>query len=404
MNLARHCSMRCRLTDNFRGGPLKAPTQNTHPCFNWLGIIPAAVRPPYIVRVIAATIDRDALLGLAILTVGLLAAAGSARAEERISNVDTITIILENDILAGTDADYTAGTEIAWSFAARDSLDETSSLPKWCLKLASLTPLGGRSYDLVGSNIAIGQKVFTPQELSREELIPYDRPYAGWSFLNFALHGRRDNTLDSLSLSIGVVGPDSFAEDLQRAIHQLVDDEEPQGWDNQLRNEIGLALSYGQDTRKWGELIGQDLAAELIQTANLTLGNVETSASFGWRGRIGRNLPSDFNTGRIRHTVIGFEPPPSSSAIPETSRGRANRLYLEASLVGVFVAQNIFLDGNTFTDSHSVDKRNWIGETSLGVAYQFGATRCSLHYNYRTKEFDRQDGGFGYFSLAVSFR
>ena len=42
--------------------------------------------------------------------------------------------------------------------------------------------------------------------------------------------------------------------------------------------------------------------------------------------------------------------------------------YLFAGLEGRAVFRNIFLDGNTFTDSHSVDSKHFVGDIQAGLA------------------------------------
>lgn len=56
--------------------------------------------------------------------------------------------------------------------------------------------------------------------------------------------------------------------------------------------------------------------------------------------------------------------------LPSSARsGNGFGAYLFASAEGWAVAHNIFLDGNTFADSHSVAKEHWVGEVSLGIGF-----------------------------------
>ncbi len=83
-----------------------------------------------------------------------------------------------------------------------------------------------------------------------------DRPYAGWLFFNTGIahlyedQGNKER-INGLLLSIGIVGPCSFAEQTQKAVHRAIGSEIPQGWDNQLNNELGINVSY---LRKWRQL------------------------------------------------------------------------------------------------------------------------------------------------------
>ena len=79
--------------------------------------------------------------------------------------------------------------------------------------------------------------------------------------------------------------------------------------------------------------------------------------------------------------------------------------YLFAGLDGRAIARNIFLDGNTFRDSHDVDKKILVGDANVGLAIGYDDYRLSYTLNYRTKEFDGQDDPsiFGSISLTTRF-
>lgn len=69
------------------------------------------------------------------------------------------------------------------------------------------------------------------------------------------------------------------------------------------------------------------------------------------------------------------------------------------------MARNIFLDGNTFSDSPSVDKYPLVADLSAGVAMNIKNTKIAYALVYRTEEFEGQDEGqvFGTVSLNWTF-
>ena len=75
-----------------------------------------------------------------------------------------------------------------------------------------------------------------------------------------------------------------------------------------------------------------------------------------------------------------------------------------ATCGAAFVARNIFLDGNTFSDSHSVDKKLLVGSATAGLAVAWKGARIALTHVWRTKEFDGQDQPDRFGSLSVSVR
>jgi len=70
------------------------------------------------------------------------------------------------------------------------------------------------------------------------------------------------------------------------------------------------------------------------------------------------------------------------------------------------LSPDIFLDGNTFTSSHSVEKKNVVGDLQVGAVFSlWGTARLSLTHIIRTREFDEQDAlnQFTAFSLSFHF-
>jgi lipid A 3-O-deacylase len=68
-------------------------------------------------------------------------------------------------------------------------------------------------------------------------------------------------------------------------------------------------------------------------------------------------------------------------------------------------ARNIFLDGNTFEDSRSVDKKILVGDLEAGIAITFGDVRLAYTHVYRTEEFHGQEDAdlFGTLNLTIRF-
>jgi hypothetical protein len=205
----------------------------------------------------------------------------------------------------------------------------------------------------------------------------------------------RSGRLDSLELNIGIVGPDSFAKDVQSFVHKVIDSSQPQGWDHQLHNEIGLMLIYD---RQWqaqyiDEFLG--LGIDLTPHFGGILGNVITSASLGATLRIGRDLPSDYGPPRIQPSLPG-----SGFFRPSRNFG----WYFFAGLEGRYVLHNIFLDGNTFGSSHDVKREPWVGDLQAGLVLTWKNLRLSFSNIYRSDEFEGQSSATKFGSISLSIR
>src|SRR5690606_27522723 len=149
------------------------------------------------------------------------------------------------------------------------------------------------------------------------------------------------------------------AEQMQNSFHQLIGNDISNGWDNQLGNEPGINLSYQTKWRMVYEPIeGTNFAVDFMPHLGATVGHVTTHAAIGGTVRIGSGLDRDFGPPRIRPSV------PGSSYF---ERGGFDA-YLFAGVEGRGVARDIFLDGNTFRDSQSVDRRYLVGDLQAGAA------------------------------------
>jgi hypothetical protein len=78
--------------------------------------------------------------------------------------------------------------------------------------------------------------------------------------------------------------------------------------------------------------------------------------------------------------------------------------YLFTGAEGRAVARNIFLDGNTFRDSRSVEKKLFVGDLQFGIAFTWSNVRLSYTHVLRTREFKIQDERDDFGALSLSIR
>lgn len=297
-------------------------------------------------------------------------------------------IIWENDIAAGTDQGYTNGIRLGW-------LSSEENVPGWAKSVGNaILPLGREGNKRI--SLSLGQSMYAPKDLSQTAIVPDDRPYAGWLYGTIGIVSDTGDTLDNATLTLGVVGPESLAKQTQKEVHKLIDSPDPKGWDNQLDTEPTIGLTY---ERKWRALLEAEpfgLATDVIPHIGATVGNVATYANAGGTVRLGFDLPQDYGPPRIRPSLPG-----SDFFVPTKDLSG----YVFATVEGRAVARDIFLDGNTFKDSHSVDKENLVGSAQVGAALTMGDTRLSYTHVFMTREFETQeeDGQFGAVTLSHRF-
>jgi hypothetical protein len=325
---------------------------------------------------------------IALVMVCLFAAAPCAARAADPALSGTLSLVVENDLFSNIDRHYTNGVKLVYV------PDPEVSAPRWAARVAHLVPWFPEQGQIRHS-YTFGQSMFTPSDITIDAPALDERPYAGWLYAALGLGVRSGRQLDQLTLNIGVVGPASLAEQSQKLVHKVIDSDDPQGWDTQLHNEPGLVVTYQRSWREFATttLFGAQL--DLTPHIGVALGNVFTYANAGVTLRYGLRLPDDFGPPRI-------QPGPQGSGHFSTASGLG--WYLFAGIDGRAVARNIFLDGNTFRDSRSVDKDPWVGDLQFGLVLEWSALRLSYTHVLRTREFHTQENKDSFGAISVSFK
>lgn len=331
---------------------------------------------------------RARLTGLAIVLLAVLFAAHPGFCAGA-TKTGVFGLIVENDVFYHHDGDYTNGIALVWAPA------DNSTTPDWALRAARALPWFPKDGE-VRHGYIFGQQMFTPDDITLADPPLDDRPYAGWLYATIGLGVASDRQLDQIWLSLGVVGPSSLADQTQKTVHDWTNAEEPQGWDTQLKNEPGIVLGYQRAWHKFATMTALGLDLDLTPDLGASLGNVYTYVDAGVTVRYGKSLPLDYGPPRMQPS-----PPASAFFIPPGPFA----WYIFASLEGRAVARNIFLDGNTFQNSRSVDKVPLVGDLQWGVVLMWRGSRLSYTHVVRTREFEMQGehDEFGSFSISVSF-
>lgn len=312
-----------------------------------------------------------------------------------------VTITEENDLFgAYTDRHYTQGAEINFlsgpvtrgGFWDTTYQNTTRFLPLF----------GGTDTKRKWNWHVVGQQLFTPDDTSRATPLTRDRPYGAWLFTGISLlqESRYGQTtsLENLELQGGVVGPLALGAQTQNWFHQFIGVDSARGWRNEIRNEPGIALTY---ERKWRIplAITNSFGFDAIPEVGVTGGNIYTYGQVGGMIRLGRNLAADYGPYRMRPNLSG------------TNWFDASKLdgnfgwYVYAGAQGRAIARNIFLDGNTWRDSPSVDKRHFVGDLTGGFSLFWGQSiKADFVITQPTKEFagQEEEDRFGGFNLSFA--
>lgn len=318
---------------------------------------------------------------------------------ERARAAGVFTVYFENDYFGGTDRNYTNGVKLSWLSADLGGWGRSG----WRKSFLQALPFVNRPDTAKNFGFSLGQQIYTPTDRKRTNPDPADRPYAGWTYLELSFVSKNAHRADIISIQAGMVGPSSLAEDTQRAVHEWINNDVPAGWDYQLRDEPGFNFIYERRYRLFYRTLSDSLGVDFIPHLGVSLGNVQTFANVGASVRLGLNLPSDFGVQIARGGAIGASP--TDDLDPRVAVDRSVSLFVFAGAEGKAVARDIFLDGNTWKDSRSVDdKRRFVADLQVGVGVILGRWQLTGAFVHRTKEFKAQPDPFSRFgSITLSY-
>jgi len=163
--------------------------------------------------------------------LGMTGAYGLDRTEQANSGW---AINLDNDLFAlrHQDRDYTGGASVTFAGARVQgwfgSLDPALSRINRLIRPSDDNNLRFHS-------LQIGIAAFSPEDISRSDVVANDRPYAGLVYLSNAQMSLLPDGRHAIqsALTVGVLGS-TLPEQLQKIIHTATGSDPPQGWPHQI--------------------------------------------------------------------------------------------------------------------------------------------------------------------------
>ena len=318
------------------------------------------------------------------------------------SGCGALTAQFENDLFTDTDRHYTNGMRLSWLSEERPSTGAPGVVTRALDAVARTEEADNVE---VRYGWAVGHSMYTPEDGTRKDLILDDRPYAGWLYGGVSRHTitshpgeRRD--LESVEIDIGVVGPMSLAQDGQDLIHEIRGFDKFQGWDNQLENELGVLLLYERKWRLFDPITVGSLEFDAIPHIGASAGNIQVHLGAGGAVRWGLRLPRNFGPPALIQGSDSLQ----QTRPPCHGLWGCSSFYAFVTAEGRAVVHSIFLDGNTWRDSHSVDRETLVTDLTYGVALLLGRFDLAYASVLRSREFEGQDNTSRFGALTASVR
>lgn len=240
-----------------------------------------------------------------------------------------------------------------------------------------------------------GQQIYNPFFAKAPNPATHDRPFAAFLYVGSSLSWFYTNEkIVKLSARMGTIGPNALGEEIQKGYHKMLKVFTPQGWEYQLKNEIGLNLSAD-----YNRLCYRNTSKHLDITglSSAMLGNTFSGANVGMLLRWGRCNPLyqslSFNS-LIGSQANGPNPLPSEYFI-----------FLRPQIN--FVAYNATIQGGMFINDKGLvtfGAKPFVFVQEVGAGFSSKRWTINFVYTLKSNEVKSTATGYSYGAWSVFYR
>lgn len=327
------------------------------------------------------------------LLLFLISSLADCSNSESDNDMTFLSITFENDVFLQEDGGYTNGIGASWGKGVFDRFtkDNTPDWLHWIIKDLYINTMNNKYR---GISYGLAHLMQTPQDIETSELVEDEPPYAGLLIGRATLYAFDEKQTDRLTLAAGVVGPMSGAEEAQKFIHKTTNGDDPKGWNHQLKNEPVFLIQAERSWRNY-EFTSKGVDFDIISTVSGSLGNLQSDVGAAGTIRFGSNLLESFPTASI---MPGHEVNPMAGT-------KTGNWSLFTSFYTRYVFNSLYIEGNTFRESHGVELNHEQWVLSYGLSVNLG--RWSMLFasaeSNKWYEGQKEDERFGTVSATYRF-
>lgn len=244
----------------------------------------------------------------------------------------------------------------------------------------------------------LGQYIYNPQSVRAADINVNDRPFAGYLFAEAGINTfYKNESVLKLNFQGGVVGPESYAEQLQKGLHKIIGYPTVQGWQYQITTTIAAqaqaVYSHKIFPGRFREKVDFHLQGEL------NVGTIWMGASVGPMMRISfkRELLPMYDSA-LHGAALNID--------KELSR-QQRELFLYINPVINYQNYDATILGSMFNNTSPVTFPliPFRFNAEAGVKYRYNNWTYSYSFNYRGKELsNRVITSYYYGSIVLSYR
>lgn len=244
------------------------------------------------------------------------------------------------------------------------------------------------------NQIKLGQYMYSPRDIYRDEEEMFDRPFAGYLFGEFGNTTFYTNqSVLKKYIQVGYVGPNSFADQVQSSTHRIFNYTAFDEWDYQIKNALSIQL-YAMIAKPFLGTINSERIDFQWQT-EAKLGTIFTGFSTGFVTRIG-----------IKKLVALSDSNFYGASLNKDKSLSQNEFYFYLAPYFNYQVYDATIQGSLFDDNSPVtfDIIPFRFNGEAGLRYRKNNLNLSYAFVYRGKELksERMTGYF-YGSIGISY-
>ncbi|MBH2003164.1 MAG: lipid A deacylase LpxR family protein [Sphingobacteriia bacterium] len=241
-------------------------------------------------------------------------------------------------------------------------------------------------------SLELGQKIFTP--LIRRTVTPadIDRPYCGYTYLNYTQTVfLKHDALFQWNGSLGLLGPASGGEAMQNTYHRWLNYARFTGWQYQIENALSVDLGAG-----FAKTILRSDLFKMVPVVQANLGATYTQARLGALlvlGAFEQNNESALWNARLSEKA--------------GTKKRNHEFFLYWYPQGVLQGYNGTLQGGLFSKGTTAVTREpatFVFQQTIGACYAEGRWTGKLEWVYQSKETPAQTRAHRYGGIQLAYR
>lgn len=286
-----------------------------------------------------------------------------------------IGVVTENDLYTSSKNDqyYTNGLEVFYRYLSK------KNKPQLLKKI---------------NQIRLGQYMYSPRSIYKNDEEMFDRPFAGYLFGEFGNTNFYTNqAVLKKYVQIGYVGPNSFANEVQSGTHRLFHYKAFEEWDYQIKNILAIQ-TYAMFAKPFFSGIKSE-RIDFQWQSEAKLGTVFTSLSTGFVTRIG-----------IKKLVPLSDSNFYGASLSTAGRPVESEFYFYMAPSFNYQIYDATIEGSLFNDNSPVtfDIRPFRFNGEAGLRYRTNNLNLSYAFVYRGKELKSdRNMGFFYGSIGISY-